>query len=171
MSPLEIPTSAGTLHRYEYFPSQLVPVRHCDVWLPPGYAAADGLRYPVVYMPDGQNLFLPGYSLSGQSWGIDHAVARLMGEGRISGAIVVGIWNTGDSRWAEYLPQKPVGTADAYKIAERYPALKPGDMRADAFLRFVVKELMPFIDASYRTRAGRSGTSMMGSSLGALISL
>ena len=39
------------------------------------------------------------------------------------------------------------------------------------YLRFIVEELKPFIDANYRTKTGREDTYLMGSSMGALISL
>lgn len=47
-----------------------------------------------------------------------------------------------------------------------------GDLpRSDAYLRFLVEELKPFIDSHYRTLAGRTHMSIMGSSMGGLISL
>jgi predicted alpha/beta superfamily hydrolase len=39
------------------------------------------------------------------------------------------------------------------------------------YLRFVVEELKPFVDRNYRTKPGIDDTMMMGSSIGALISL
>ncbi|HJW46870.1 MAG TPA: alpha/beta hydrolase-fold protein, partial [Lysobacter sp.] len=42
---------------------------------------------------------------------------------------------------------------------------------SDDYLKFVVTELKPFIDATYRTRKGRDDTFVMGSSMGGLISL
>jgi predicted alpha/beta superfamily hydrolase len=44
-------------------------------------------------------------------------------------------------------------------------------MGADAYLRFLVDELKPFVDATYRTLPGRDDTFVMGSSMGGLISL
>ncbi len=61
--PTPISLHPGTLYRYESFPSRQVPPRNVDVWLPPNYTVEN--RYPVLYMHDGQNLFLPGYSYGG----------------------------------------------------------------------------------------------------------
>ena len=44
-------------------------------------------------------------------------------------------------------------------------------MRSEAYLRFLVEELKPFVDAQYHTLPGRDDTLIMGSSMGGLISL
>ena len=41
----------------------------------------------------------------------------------------------------------------------------------DAYLRFLVMELKPYIDRTFRTRTGRDDTMLMGSSMGGVISL
>jgi enterochelin esterase-like enzyme len=46
-----------------------------------------------------------------------------------------------------------------------------GPPRSDAYLRFLVEELKPAIDARYATRPGREDTLLMGSSMGGLISI
>ena len=52
-------------------------------------------------------------------------------------------------------------------LAERALA---GPPRSDAYLRFLVEELKPAIDARYATRPGRDDCLLMGSSMGGLIS-
>jgi predicted alpha/beta superfamily hydrolase len=84
-------------------------------------------------------------------------------------AIVVGIWNT-PQRLAEYMPQKAV-TGDEVRFLEGVPPLRRDQLRGDAYLRFLVEELKPFIDRRYRTLPGRDDTVVMGSSMGGLISL
>jgi predicted alpha/beta superfamily hydrolase len=51
------------------------------------------------------------------------------------------------------------------------PGKAPGPWIADAYLRFLVEELKPYVDRTYRTRRGRADTIVMGSSMGGLISL
>jgi predicted alpha/beta superfamily hydrolase len=41
---------------------------------------------------------------------------------------------------------------------------------SDLYLKFLVRELKPFIDRTYRTQSGQAHTFLMGSSIGALIS-
>src|SRR5690606_24398198 len=97
----------GRLERYAPFASAHVEPRNVDVWLPPGYDDDPARRYPVVYMHDGQNLFVPELSFSGVDWGVDEAVAGLAAAGEIEAPVVVGVWNT-PKRIAEYMPQQPV---------------------------------------------------------------
>ncbi len=149
-------------------PSKFVAPRRVDVWLPPGYDANAAERYPVVYLHDGQNLFDPATSYGGVPWSADVAMARLMAARLTRGAIIVGVWNTG-ARFAEYLPQKAV-SATAYADLVAQFKLSPAPPQGDAYLKYLVTELKPFIDRSYRTRPERAHTFTMGSSMGALIS-
>lgn len=171
MPPIAISHTPGTLLRYENLPSKFIPSRHVDVWLPPGYDSAEGQRFPVLYMHDGQNLFLPGYSYGGEPWAVDEAIVGLMKAGKIPGVIVVGIWNVGDNRWGEYLPQKPANTPQGREFAARFPDRLPGEMYSDSYLKFIVEELKPFIDSTYRMLSDQPNTFVMGSSMGGLISL
>ena len=94
------------MDHFENFYSKFVDFRNVDVWFPPGYEWEDNTRYPVLYMHDGQNLFDTATSYGGESWRVDQAITMLIDEGKIRGAIVVGVWNS-PLRWREYLPQKP----------------------------------------------------------------
>lgn len=154
--------------RHADFPSREVPARHVDVWLPPGYDASSDRRYPVLYLHDGQNLFDPATSYGGEPWAVDRALARLVERGEARPAILVGVWNSGASRFQEYMPR-----AAAAQGAAPYPGLArvaAADLRSDAYLRFLVQELKPFIDRTYPTRPEREHTFVMGASMGGLIS-
>ena len=162
----------GRLVSYRQFPSKFVEPREVDVWLPPGYDAAAPHRYPVIYMHDGQNLFDPDLSSWHKTWQMDTAMLRLIAAHRVPPAIVVGVWNT-PHRTADYMPQKAAamaGVTDAAKISGM-PGPSTGIIDSDAYLAFLVHELKPFIDAHYRTQPGLHTTSVMGSSMGGLISL
>ncbi len=173
-------SATGATESWHRAPSRHVDARDVDVWLPPSYGRDPSRRYPVLYMHDGQNLFDPSLSYTGIDWDIDGAMTRLIeagdvglgkiGPGKIREAIVVGVWNT-PLRFAEYMPKAPVCTATVDSGIAGGPIGAVEDIRSDDYLRFVVDELKPFIDAQYRTQPGRDGTSMMGSSMGGLISL
>jgi predicted alpha/beta superfamily hydrolase len=160
----------GVIHHHADFPSVHITPRHVDVWCPPGYASSPDARYPVLYMHDGQNLFDPALSYIGVDWGVHEAIARLMAEGRIAGAIVVGIWNTAE-RLREYMPQKPFALPKANRLVHEFTEGYGGLPVSDAYLRFLVEELKPFVDGTYRTLPQRERTFIMGSSMGGLISL
>lgn len=162
-------TATGTVQGWQDLPSRHVAARTVDVWLPPSYGRDPSRRYPVLYMHDGQNLFDPALSYTGVDWDVDGAMTRLIAEGAVREAIVVGIWNT-PLRFPEYMPRKPMETATPAQLATLGGATA-ADTRSDAYLRFLVEELKPFVDATYRTRPGRDDTFVMGSSMGGLISL
>jgi enterochelin esterase-like enzyme len=168
------PEGAGVVGELIYWRDVASPLlehpRHVSIYLPPHYAASPQARFPVIYAHDGQNLFDPRIANTGVDWGVDEAMQALVTEGAIEPAIVVGIWST-PARRLEYAPAGVLALmSDDMKraAAEEFPeALRTGD----AYLRFIVGELKPRIDAAYRTRPDRDSTFLMGSSMGALISV
>ena len=159
----------GRIERMASLPSRHVDPRHVDVWLPADYSPAR--RYNVLYMHDGQMLFDASQSWNKQSWEVHSTVARLMADKRIPDTLIVGVWNNGKLRHSEYFPQKFLpfmAEAPRKELVEKGLAGQP---RSDAYLRFLVEELKPAIDAKYATLPGRDHTFIMGSSMGGLISV
>ena len=159
-----------TLIRHDNFPSRHVEPRHVDVWLPPGYDAGAARRYPVLYMHDGQNCFDPADAAFGVAWEVQHALGRLLATGEARPAIIIGVWNRHILRYPEYRPAKPfLRLSEQARI--QVTASLGGMPISDAYLSFLVEELKPFLDATYRTLPERANTAIMGSSMGGLISL
>ena len=121
-----------------------------DVWCPPGYAEAVDTRYPVLYMHDGQNLFDPALAYGGVDWGVDEAMLRLIREDRVTGAIIVGVWNS-SQRWQDYMPQKSLESTEGEPLLPKFTANSGGAPVSDRYLAFLVEEVKPMIDATYRT--------------------
>ena len=142
---------SGVLGRLAYWTDvrskYLGPARNVEIWLPPGYDADTSKRYPVLYMSDGQNLFDPRIANTGVDWGVDEAIVRLAQRQVIPSVIVVGVWNSNE-RGVEYSPWQ----------------------RAPDYARFLIEELMPRVNASFRTLTGPQNTTVMGSSMGGLLS-
>jgi enterochelin esterase-like enzyme len=159
--------ATGRLVEYPAMPSVHVQPRNVTVWLPPGYDAAD-TRYPVLYMHDGQNLFDPARANFGE-WGVDEHLARLIGTGQVRAPIVVGVWNT-PLRLREYVPADLIAALPG-EVRDSLLGMYGGAPLSDGYLRFLVEELKPGIDAEYRTLPGRDDTIIAGSSMGGLISL
>lgn len=162
--------AVGRLERLESFPSKHIGSRHVDVWLPPGWTPDK--RCAVLYMHDGQMLFDATTTWNRQAWLVDQVVARGMAEGRLRDVIVVGPHNHPTLRHAEFFPQGFLPHLAPESLRQRFvgEALK-GQPRADAYLRFLVEELKPAIDARFATERGRDSTFVMGSSMGGLISV
>nr|WP_295080605.1 alpha/beta hydrolase-fold protein [uncultured Roseateles sp.] len=160
----------GRLERWASFPSRFLPARPVEVWLPPGY---DGRRpHAVLYMHDGQMLFDPRTTWNGQAWGLDQIAAPMIAAGQLRDFIVVGIWNRPEQRHTEYFPKAYADALPDSALAQRYRAerLQP-EVLSDAYLRFIVEELKPAVDARYATERGRESTFLMGASMGGMISV
>src|ERR1051326_589554 len=152
-------TLTGDVHLHRGFHSQtLNNDRDVIVYLPPGYEANRSKRYPVFYLQDGQNIFDGATSfIPGQEWRVDETAQALITAGKIEPLIIVGIYNAGAERINEY-------------TAVQDPKSKAGG-KADLYAMFLIHELKPFIDATYRTKTDAAHTGVGGSSLGGLISL
>lgn len=163
----EVP-ARGRLVEHPQMTSAHVGPRDVTVWLPPGYDDTDR-SWPVLYMHDGQNLFDNARAGYGVEWGVDEHVSRLGAGGQIRMPIVVGVHNT-PLRLREYVPADMIRALPA-DIRTDLLTLYGGGPLSDGYLRFLVEELKPFIDHTYRTRPARDNTVIMGSSMGGLISL
>lgn len=171
-----ITVSDGKLEVIEAFASDYVTSRPVYIWLPPDYSAS--ASYPVFYMHDGRMLFDSTTTWNKQEWQVDEVVTELIEQDKIPPIIVVGVANGGIDRHIEYFPAKPfeqlptafqdslvknVNRGERQKLFTAKPA-------SDAYLKFLVEELKPYIDEQYATRLERANTFIMGSSMGGLIS-
>jgi enterochelin esterase-like enzyme len=146
------------LLKHEQFPSRFLRnQRDLVVYLPPGYHDTPERRFPVLYLHDGQNLFDGATAfVPGMDWHVGHTADDFIRTGAVQPLIIVGIYNVGKSRIYEYTPTKT-------------PRLGGG--RADRYGKFLLQEVMPFIQQEYRVLSGPSFTGMGGSSLGGLVTL
>ena len=160
---------------YRDFPSKYVIPRNIEIWLPKQYDNIESL--PVLYMFDGQNIFhgkrgwIEGKYDHG--WQVDETLDSLFSVGLVQPLMVVGIFNIGVRRYSEYMPAKPIAKIDSIieLTDNRFTkSLKNFGTTSDAFLKFLVEELKPFIDNKYKTQVGMESTYLAGSSMGGLIS-
>lgn len=117
------------------------------VYLPRGYNQQPHRRYPVLYLNDGQNVIEPG---AFGAWNAHTTLDLVTRIGACRDTILVAV-DHGPDRAGDYLDPSAGGNADDY-------------------LHFLTKELMPFINASYRTLPGRENTFLAGSSFGGVVS-
>ena len=160
---------------YKNFPSKYVISRDIEVWLPSNYEETSALS--VLYMFDGQNIFhgKKGWidDQYSHGWQVDETLDSLINLGIIPPVMVVGVFNIGEKRFFEYMPAKP-----KKEIEKRIPnqeklvqhGYRENGIFSDQFLKFLVKELKPYIDKHYKTKKGRSHTYLAGASMGGLIS-
>lgn len=168
---------SGSLQRHENFGSSYVTSRNVDVWLPDGYTSAK--KYNVLYMHDGQMLFDSATTWNKQAWDVDDVIGELLQQQKIKDLIVVAIWNGGTTRHSDYFPQKPFEALSQAEKDTVYSAARTNGVsvfnsykiQSDNYLKFLVRELKPFIDKNYAVYKDRSHTFIAGSSMGGLISL
>ena len=169
--------SNGKIQRFENFSSKYVVSRNIDVWIPADYSPSK--KYAVLYMHDGGSLYDSTIMWNRQEWGVDETMGKLISENKIRECIVVGIWNAADLRHLEYFPQKPFESLASVQQDSIFKAnrnngesiFKTDTLKSDNYLKFLVKELKPFIDSSFSTLKDQSNTFVAGSSMGGLISL
>ncbi len=183
------PATPGHVDVYDNFSSKYVLPRTVRVWVPENYSSSR--EYAVLYMHDGQALYDSTTTWNHQEWGVDEMAGKLIDEHKIKPCIIVGIDNTPEIRGIEYMPQRvfdylPTGFREQVAItrkqmsedgfarianASEHPEITHDAFLADKYLRFIVKELKPFIDKTYSTSKEIDNTVIMGSSMGGLISL
>ena len=137
-----------------FYMPQLNRFRRVWICLPHDYVKKKDVKYPVIYMHDGQNVFDAKTSYAGE-WGVDECLDTLEKKTG-KGFIVVAIDNGNDKRISEYT---------AWKNS------KYGGGEGAQYIDFMVKTLKPYIDKNYRTLSNKENTAMIGSSLGGLISV
>jgi enterochelin esterase-like enzyme len=158
--PIRAEGAVGDLRLHEFRSRIFRNTRYLRVWLPPGYDDAQNASrtYPVFYLNDGQNLFEAISAFGGVEWGVDETADRLIRQGDVPPMIVVGIDNTGKDRLREYVPYRSFHPKMLRVQGRHYPD-------------FLMKEVMPFVESTYRIAPGPENTGLGGSSLGALIAL
>lgn len=161
-----------TIIQHWDFTSNYVDERNVEVWLPKGYPGDGSKNYKVLYMHDGQNVFNDRTAYGNVEWEIDETLDSLIQKGLVEPTIVVAIWNNGNKRFPEYMPQVPekyISTPLAQTVLKENFGV--AELLSDSYLKFIVKELKPFIDTTYNVSSRKEDTAIMGSSMGGLISL
>jgi enterochelin esterase-like enzyme len=160
--------SCGEIVHWEKVQSRFVEARNVDIWLPPGYDST--LRYPVLYMNDGQMLFDTNITWNKREWGVDEVLCRLIHEGAVRPCIVVGVWSNGPLRPSEYFPQKAVRHLKS-KGKELLATRTNHLYLSDNYLQFLAYELKPKVDSQFATLREPAHTFVAGSSTGGLNAL
>ncbi len=167
--------SSGTIKRIDSFPSKYVRPRTVDVWLPNNYS--ENNKYAVLYMHDGQMLFDAETTWNKQAWEVDRIVGGLIDSSNIKNTIVVAIWNHSDIRHSDYYPQKPFDLLpqkfkdSIFSESEKQFGTKFNGLQSDNYLKFIVEEVKPYIDANFSVHTNFENTFIAGSSMGGLISM
>ncbi len=129
------------------------------IWTPADYSATDSKKYKTLYIMDGQNLFDADHSDSYGGWQVTDAVESLMANGG-RGMIIVGIDNGNAKRDSELTPD--IGNVKPMYVNEF------SDRTGDAFSKFVVNKVMPYVQSNYNSSTDAKDNAIIGSSSGGL---
>jgi len=125
------------------------------VYLPPGYGKGNA-RYPVLYLVHGAGDTAMGWTTAGNA---NMILDSLIAEKRATPMIVVMPFNGSNAPPAPPAPAPDAGTRAT-------TAGRGGAAATPPFEDYLIKELMPFVDANYRTAPGRQNRAMAGLSAG-----
>ncbi|MBL9134234.1 MAG: hypothetical protein JNK85_00135 [Verrucomicrobiales bacterium] len=139
----------GSVREHWYFSEITGKWRRAHVYCPPDYERKTRTKYPVLYLLHGAGENERGWVEQGRAQFIlDHLIAS-----RTARPMILVL----DSGYAAYR-QAPAGT-NAWSTA------------IAAFEDVLLRELIPSIDASFRTRTGREDRAMAGLSMGGMQTL
>ncbi len=147
------------LHTWELSIPSLSPriKRRVSVYLPLAYEEDPNARFPVLYMFDGQNVFLDDEASFGRSWGMFDYM-NFTGTPLIIAAVSCN--PVGNNRLCEYSP-----------FTHEEPELGLIEGRGRKMMDWLVHSFKPQIDRRFRTIPDRECTLIAGSSMGGLMSL
>jgi len=138
----------GEIRQKLYFSKVTNDWRRCYVYTPAEYDQNSTKRYPVLYLQHGSGEDETGWPTQGK--------ANLILDNLIAAKKAVPMIIVMDNGYANRAPQAaPQGTA------------APARGMASAFEEVLIKEVIPMIDATYRTLSDRNNRAMAGLSMGA----
>jgi enterochelin esterase-like enzyme len=146
---VEVPGDAPWIHKnvphgkvemITHHSKVLGDVREVYVYTPPGYDANRGERYPVLYLFHGSNDVAAGWTWTGRA----HVILdNLLAAGKAKPMLLVMPW----------AHAAPFGSA--------------GSKNTELFERYLLEDVVPMVDATYRTAKGSANQALAGFSMGA----
>ncbi len=141
----------GQVIELPYFSKSNNSMRRCFIYTPPGYDKDSQIRYPVLYLQHGGGENETGWSNQGHA---NLIMDNLIAEGKAKPFIIV----MDNGTWAMTGPRP----------ADRNSGTWPPKGWADGFTKTLLEDIIPMIDANYRTLADQAHRAMAGLSMGGM---
>jgi enterochelin esterase family protein len=141
----------GQVIELPYFSKSNNAMRRCFIYTPPGYDKDTQKRYPVLYLQHGGGENETGWSSQGHA---NLIMDNLIAEGKAKPFIIV----MDNGTWAMTGPRPADRTAGTW----------PPKGWADGFSKTLLEDIIPMIDANYRTIADQPHRAMAGLSMGGM---
>jgi enterochelin esterase-like enzyme len=159
----------GQLREVWYYSKSSNTNRHAFVYTPPDYDKSGRKRYPTLYLQHGAGEDETGWGRQGHAgWIIDN----LLAEGKTKPFIIVMEFGGNPFAAGARRPTNSVpvaATANGTNNAAG-PGRRPGafNFNFSAFEHLLVDDLIPYIDANFRTIADQPHRAMAGLSMGGM---
>jgi enterochelin esterase-like enzyme len=140
----------GDLRVFVYRSTTTAQHREAYVYTPPGYDANTKLRYPVLYLQHGSGEDQTSWSRQGK---VNAIMDNLIAQGKALPMLVV--------------MEQGYATRAGAAPAQEGQRGGGGEGQGDAFQDVVLRDLIPTIDANYRTLSDRRHRAIAGLSMGA----
>jgi enterochelin esterase-like enzyme len=141
----------GQVSEVPYYSKSTGSMRRCFVYTPPGYNKDSKKRYPVLYLQHGGGEDETGWSRQGRA---NIIMDNLVAEGKAKPFIIV----MDNGTWSIQGPPR----------GERPAGQWPPKGWADGFTKTLLEDIIPMIDAGYRTLADQKHRAMAGLSMGGM---
>jgi enterochelin esterase-like enzyme len=159
----------GQLRQTLYYSKNAGAVLRCFVYTPPDYDKDLTRRYPVLYLQHGAGEDDTGWGSQGHAGLI---LDNLIAEGKAKPFIIVmansyvpGAAGPGRGPAAASSPS-PAGSTNAARAGGRGPGGRMFDF--SAFTRVLIDDLIPYVDANFRTLPDQPNRAMAGLSMGGM---
>lgn len=146
----------GQIRELPYFSKTNNSMRRCFVYTPPDYDKDTSIHYPVLYLQHGGGEDETGWSNQGK---VNLIMDNLIAERKAKPFIIV--MDNGTWRWPDNVPRPKPGERPA-------PGTWPPKGWADGFKKTLIEDIIPMIDANYRTLADQEHRAMAGLSMGGM---
>jgi enterochelin esterase family protein len=165
----------GQVRAHYYYSKSTKLTRRAYVYTPPDYDTNPTARYPVLYLQHGAGEDERGWSTQGRmNFILDNLIAEgkarpmivVMDNGGIGG--VFGGARGGRGRGAATQARGPATQPGGQAPSGAPTARSGGPMMGAAFAQIMINEIIPTIDANFRTLSDRDHRAMAGLSMGGM---
>jgi len=149
----------GQVREQIYYSEHSEGMRRCFVYTPPGYDQHPDKRYPVLYLQHGGGEDETGWSNQGR---VNLIMDNLIAEGNAVPFIIVmdnGTWR---------MPDRDRSVPRDTARREERPRRWPPQGWADGFMNTLLDDIIPMIDANFRTLNDPQYRAMAGLSMGGM---